>query len=85
MAIGAQEVQTAIQEIVDEVLRQKGLPRRPLSIEAELLDGQLGLDSLDLAVIVTRLEEFTGRDPFKEGFRSFRTVGDLAVLYASAG
>jgi acyl carrier protein len=84
MSTGAIEIHAAIQGFVDEIFLQKGLPQLQLSGETELLGGDLGLDSLDLAVIVTRLEELTGHDPFAAGFRSFSTVAELASLYASA-
>jgi acyl carrier protein len=79
----SEEVVGHIQRVVDGIHEQKGLPRVPLQRHSELLDARLGLDSLDLAVIVTQLEELTGRDPFKGGFRHFTTVGELADLYAA--
>jgi acyl carrier protein len=39
------------------------------------------MDSLDLAVLVGLLEEFTGKDPLAGGMAEFRTIGDLARLY----
>ena len=85
MSMAAIDIQAAIQGFVDEIFQQKGLPQLRLSGESELLGGDLGLDSLDLAVIVTRLEELTDRDPFADGFRSFSTVAELAALYATPG
>jgi hypothetical protein len=35
-----------------------------------------------LAVLITGMEEATKKDPFKAGFRNFRTVGELASMYA---
>ena len=47
------------------------------------LDGTLGLDSLDFAEAVVRLEQRFGFDPFASGtIDHLRTVGDLAALYA---
>lgn len=46
-----------------------------------LIGGQSPIDSLDLATIVIEMEELTGRDPFRDGFSEFRTVGDLAKLF----
>ncbi len=82
--MNAEEVRGHIQSVVDKILNQKGLPPVPLSNETRFLDGQVPIDSLDLAVIVTELEQATQVDPFKEGFRNFRTVGELANLYADA-
>ncbi len=39
------------------------------------------LDSLDLAIVVVKLEEKLGKDPFKKGFVFFTTVEELARLY----
>jgi hypothetical protein len=41
-----------------------------------------GADSLDLAVLVSQLEECTGRDPFAATVPEFQTIRDLARLYA---
>jgi len=43
-----------------------------------------GLDSLDVASLVVRLEERLGTDPFKNGALSRfpQTLGELAELYA---
>jgi hypothetical protein len=42
------------------------------------------IDSLALALVIVKLEELTGKDPFKGGFISFRTVGELVRLYENA-
>lgn len=54
-----------------------------LGPDSVFLQGDLPLDSLDLAVFLLILEEKTGKDPFREGFRSFATVADLAAIYAT--
>ena len=41
-----------------------------------------GADSLDLAILVSHLEERTGRDPFAAAVPEFLTIRDLARLYA---
>lgn len=47
-----------------------------------VLDGSLGLESLDLAELVVRLEQTTGKDPFSaNSFPTIRTISDLAALY----
>ncbi len=76
-----QEVLNAIQKLVTDILEQKGLDVVALDASTELLGGELGIDSLDLATLVRELEETTGRDPFGEGFIEFRTAGELADLY----
>jgi Phosphopantetheine attachment site len=43
---------------------------------------QLGLESLDFAQVVIRMEEITGKDPFATGTEyQIKTLSDLAVLY----
>jgi acyl carrier protein len=71
-----------IQRIINGLLSQKGQPPVALTAESRFLGGGLGIDSLDLAVLVTELQTLTGRDPFAAGFRAFYTVGELAALYA---
>jgi acyl carrier protein len=71
-----------IQEMVSESLAAKGLQSQKLTEDTLLLGGTLNIDSLDLAGIVVGLTEITKRDPFQEGFIEFRTVGELASLYA---
>jgi acyl carrier protein len=42
-----------------------------------------GLDSLDIAALVVRLEEAIGVDPFKEALDRYpQTLGEMADLYA---
>ena len=41
-------------------------------------------DSLNLALLIVKLEERTGRDPFRLGFENFETVGELVALYQRA-
>jgi len=42
-----------------------------------------GLDSLCFAILIARLEDLTGQDPFNAGgvSRFPRTVGDLVLFY----
>jgi len=55
----------------------------PLTDELPLLDS--GLDSLCFAILVSRLEDVTGRDPFSAaGARYPATVGDLIAFYDQA-
>lgn len=56
----------------------------PLTDELPLLDS--GLDSLNIAILVTRLEEVFGFDPFSEstGISYPVTVGDLIRVYESS-
>lgn len=68
-------------EEVGRILRDKGEAVPPISADTVFLDGELPMDSLDLATLIVVLEGRTGRDPFRAGFRRFTTVGELAALY----
>jgi acyl carrier protein len=76
-----------IERVVAElqrILADKGESHGPITTTSLLLDGDLAIDSLDLATLVVALEEQTGREPFKAGFRMFTTVGELAALFDEA-
>lgn len=69
-----------LQEIRNVAAEQdKSLP--PLADELPLLES--GLDSLCFAILVSRLEDATGRDPFATAKASEfpQTVGELIAFY----
>ncbi|MBV8807264.1 MAG: acyl carrier protein [Acidobacteriaceae bacterium] len=70
---------------VEEVRRNSGKPLRPLTNDLVLLES--GLDSLGLAVLVTRLEDILGYDPFTDSDITVPpvTLGDFIHLYEVAG
>lgn len=76
------EVLDHIRRIVARTVEDKGLDAPGLVAETEMLGGALPIDSLDLATLVTELEQVVGHDPFASGFIEFRTAGELAKLYA---
>lgn len=78
-----EELISRIQETLNQILDAKGVPRVQLREEVAVLDGTLPIDSLDLAQIVIELQSATGKDPFRDGFIQFRTVGELARLFAA--
>jgi acyl carrier protein len=69
-----------IQEIAQD--NKKSLP--PLTDELVLLDS--GLDSLSIAILVARLEEALGFDPFTESDDIYYpvTLGDFIKFYENA-
>lgn len=71
-----------ITSIVQRMLEDKGVKAAAIEPGTELLGGAINIDSLDLAMLVRELEDVVGHDPFAEGFIEFRTVGELAQLYA---
>lgn len=75
------QVLEQISTIVKRILSDKGQKAVDVAAGTVLLDGSVGIDSLDLAMLVRELEEVMGFDPFQEGFIEFRTAGELAKLY----
>ena len=75
---------TVISEF-EEVRRASRKPLRSLTDDLALLDS--GLDSLGLAILVTRLEDTLGFDPFTDSHitRFPVTLGDFIQLYELAG
>ena len=64
-----------------QVFRGKGLAPPELSADTPL-DGSLGLESLDFAELVVRLEKEFGVDPFANAPPTqIRTVAELAACY----
>jgi hypothetical protein len=78
-----QAVADLICQKVRDVIRLKTDKSFDLHRDTVLLGGEILLDSLDLAGIVVELESITGKDPFSNGFVDFRTIGQLADLYAT--
>jgi acyl carrier protein len=79
-----QDVFALIVEETARILREKGAPVPALGPDVAFLGGSMEFDSLDLATLIVALEERTGTDPFRTGFKDFTTVGELASLYAAA-
>ena len=67
-------------EIINEVLIESGYQTAALNEGTRILQ-DTDLDSMGLAIVVVKLEELYGKDPFAEGFIEFQTVGELAKLY----
>ena len=77
------ELQTTIIRIIEEILDSRAVKRPPLAADTSI-DRELGLDSLDWATVVVRLDEETGMDPFRQGVdRELQTIADLVDLYAA--
>ena len=75
-------VGVVVARVINRVLTDSGRPARSLQAD-ETLTGTLGLDSLDLAVLVVGLEQALGVDPFRSGARAVQTYGELVALYES--
>lgn len=70
--------------VIQEVAQEQGKILPPLSASLGLAD--TGLDSLCLAIIVARLEDRLGIDPFSaaDGDTFPTTLGDFVQLYEAA-
>lgn len=82
MSAREEQIFSQICAILERILSGKGRDLPGIDVDTVLLGRDLGIDSLDLAMLVRELEETTGFDPFQRGFIEFRTVGELARLYA---
>jgi len=69
---------------LEEIRRASKKPLLPLTDDLVLLDS--GLDSLGLAILVTRLEDSLGLDPFTDSDITVPpvTLGDFIQLYEHA-
>ena len=70
-----------VMETINEVLVDNGFSAQTLTPDTNILN-DTQLDSMGLAVVILKLEEKTGKDPFSEGFITFYTISELAKLYA---
>ncbi|CCB85726.1 MULTISPECIES: hypothetical protein [Parachlamydia] len=75
----SQSIELVIQTI-QEVTQEQQKAFTPLKADTRILT-DTSLDSLDLAIVVVKLEEKSGKDPFKNGFIPFSTIEELATLY----
>ena len=78
-------VRSTITSHFEQVAREQERKLAPLSDELELLAS--GLDSLSFAIIVARLEDALGIDPFSaaEAIEFPVTLGDFIRLYENYG
>jgi acyl carrier protein len=75
------DVQDRVISTLKDVFDNKGLTPPPLDGDTPL-DQSLGLESLDFAELVVRLESEFGKDPFSTGTPPrVRTLGELATYY----
>jgi len=76
-------VRSAVLAQFEQVAKEQNKTLASLSDELALLDS--GLDSLCFAIIVARLEDTLGLDPFtKEDLEFPVTVGDFVKFYEDA-
>jgi hypothetical protein len=69
---------------IQEVAAEQGKSLAPLADDLPLMES--GLDSLCFAILVARLEDALGADPFSEAHdgRLPVTLGDLIAFYETA-
>ena len=72
---------TVIEGVFAQVASEQRRQLCPLTDDLQLL--QTGLDSLSFALIVARLEDSLGFDPFEKVERFPVTFGDFVTLYES--
>ena len=74
------DINKLVKSKINEVLRENGQPEMELEDDVNILN-DTPLDSMGLAIVVTKIEEETGIDPFENGFILFQTVSELVALY----
>ncbi len=72
-------VRLTITSLFKEVAAEQKRELAPLSDDLKLLES--GLDSLSFALIVSRLEDSLGIDPFESAEKFPVTFGDFVALY----
>jgi acyl carrier protein len=74
-------IKATVTSAIEEIAQENGKTLPPLTDELVLLDS--GLDSLAIAILVTRLEEKLGFDPFTESNDVYYpvTLGDFIRFY----
>jgi acyl carrier protein len=77
-------IKLTIMDLMQQIAREHGKTLAPLGDELVLLDS--GLDSLGFAVLVARLEDTLGIDPFTAAEDAVfpLTLGDFVKVYESA-
>ena len=77
----AMSIRELVCQEIGAVAAEQGKSLPPLSDDLVLLE--CGLDSLCFAILVSRLEDATGRDPFAAAKASEfpRTVGEFVAFY----
>ena len=63
-----------------KIIEDKGEECPELTASTEFLTNTC-MDSLDLATLLVNLEIELDQDPFREGFKQFQTIQELADLY----
>jgi hypothetical protein len=77
-------VRSTIIDLMEDITKQHGKALAPLADDLPLLN--TGLDSLCIAVLVARLDDRLGVDPFSDDRNGSLpvTVGDFITLYENA-
>jgi sugar O-acyltransferase (sialic acid O-acetyltransferase NeuD family) len=79
-ATAKNSVQDTVADVINTILRDSGRDVR-VFVSADQLMGNIGLDSLDLAVMTVSLEQRIGLDPFRSGRGAVRSFGELVAVY----
>ena len=81
-----EQVETIVVDKIRAILAERGTPPPASLSRAAKLNANLGLSSLDLALLVSELEFELGVDPFAKlvAITSVRTIDDLVNAYRRA-
>lgn len=78
------DIRGTIVDTINQVRQDTGRVALAEIADAHALTGEIGLDSLDLAVLVVSLEKAFGVDPFRDGTATARNLGELVTVYEKA-
>ncbi|QYJ74129.1 phosphopantetheine-binding protein [Shewanella sp. FJAT-52076] len=74
------DVTALIIQETQSLINAKGVDCPEITTDSRFLQ-DLPMDSLDLATLLVSLELTLGKDPFRDGFKTFHSVAELSALY----
>ena len=80
----AKDARKIVLDEINAILKRKDPSAKPADPKERLFGGASGMDSLDLAELVVRLEGIFGTDPFGSG-QSVQTIAELIAFYEREG
>ncbi len=74
-------IQEQIIDIIETILKHQGMAPVEVSLDAQLYDEGVGLDSMCVAELSATLEKRFGKDPYTQGVLP-HTVADLVEYFS---
>ncbi len=80
----SKDVQKIVFDEITAILKRKNAAAKPVNPDDRLFGGESGMDSLDMAELIVRLEGIFGADPFSRG-EQVQTIKGLIEFYKREG